>query len=122
MGIGMLSSMGLYASVIDPTKAPIKAGNNGKTVSTLKKLTKKNAKLPSKLFKDLNGNLCFPNLVPIIVEAESPSKSISIPASAIAILKLNMYSVAMIPIKKYKKPRSSSLLLQLVNIVEKMGI
>ena len=121
-GMGMLSSIGLYASVIVPTKAPINAGNNGSSVIALKKLTTKNAKLPSKLFKVLNGNLCLPNLVPIIVEAESPSKSINIPASAIAMLKLNIYSVTIIPIKKYKNPLSSSLLLQLDNIPEKIGI
>ncbi len=119
-GTGMLSSIGLYASVIDPTNAPIIAGNNGSKVRELKKLTTKNARLPSKLFKALNGNLCLPNLVPTIVEAESPNKSINIPASA--MLKLNIYSVAIIPIKKYKNPRSSSCLLQLVNIAEKNGI
>ncbi len=122
MGTGMLSSIGLYASVIVPTKAPNNTGNTGSKVSALKKLTKKNAKLPSKLFKDLNGNLCFPYFVPTIVEAESPSISINIPASAIAMLKLNIYRVPIIPIKKYKNPRSSSCLLQLVSISEKIGI
>lgn len=121
-GTGMLSSIGLYASVIDPTNAPIIAGNNGSKVKELKKLTTKNARLPSKLFNALNGNLCLPNLVPTIVEAESPNKSINIPASAIAMLKRNIYNVAIIPIKKYKNPRSSSCLLQLVNIAEKNGI
>ena len=86
IGTVILSSIGLYASVIVPTKAPIHAGNNGSKVMALKKLTIKNAKLPSKLFKLINGNLCLPNLVPIIVDAESPSKSINMPASAIAML------------------------------------
>ena len=100
MGTGILSSIGLYASVIDPTNAPIMAGKNGNKVRELKKLTKKNAKLPSKLFNALNGNLCLPNRVPTIVEAESPNISINIPASAITMLNLNIYNVAIIPIKK----------------------
>ena len=72
IGTVILSSIGLYASAIVPTKAPINAGNNGSKVMALKKLTTKNAKLPSELFKLINGNLCFPNLVPIIVDACIP--------------------------------------------------
>ena len=90
IGTGILSSIGLYASVNAPTKAPINEGNRGSKVNALKNPTNKKAILPSKLFKSLNGSLCLPNLLPTIVEAESPIISINIPASAIAILKLNM--------------------------------
>ena len=118
----MLSSMGLYASVKVPTKAPIIEGKMGSNINELKKPTTRNAKLPSKVFKLLNGTLCLPNFLPISVEAESPSNSINIALFAIAILKLNIYSVAIIPRKKYKNPLSSSLLLHLDNIVERRGI
>ena len=79
MGTGMLSSIGLYASVIAPTNAPIKEGNIGRRVNVLKNPTKTNVKVPSTLFLDFNGNLCFPNFLPTIVDAESPNNSINIP-------------------------------------------
>jgi len=122
IGTVILSSMGLYASVNVPTNAPIIEGIMGSNVKALKNPTIRNAKLPSMLFNLLNGSLCFPNLLPTSVEAESPSKSINIPVLAMAILKLKMYSVAIIPMKKYKKPLSSSLLLHFDKIVERSGM
>ena len=57
IGTGILSSIGLYASVIAPTNAPTTAGSNGSNAKALKKPKTKNAKLPSTLFNALNGSL-----------------------------------------------------------------
>ena len=88
-GIGILSSTGLYASVIAPHNAPINEGISGSWVNAPIRATIKNADVPTTVFLSLNGKRVFPNLFPNMVEAESPSKKISIAALAMAILNLN---------------------------------
>ena len=88
-GIGILSSMGLYASVIAPHKAPTSAGISGSWVNAPISATIKNAEVPTKVFLSLKGNGFFPNFFPNMVDAESPSKKISIAALSMAMLNLN---------------------------------
>jgi len=121
IGMGMLSSIGLYASVSAPANAPITAICGGKKIIVHKSPTTKKARVPSTDLNFFKGNLCFPYFFPTSVEAESPIKSIKMAAYAIEMLKLKIKSVAIIPKKKYKNPLSSSDLLQMDKIVEIRG-
>jgi hypothetical protein len=120
-GIGTLSSIGLWASVKAPAKAPTKAGIRGIWVKETRKPTTKKAKLPSRVLCDWNGNFILPNLFPIRVDAESPKSSMSIAALAMAMLNWKKYRVMMIPMKKNTNPLSSWSRLASRKIVEKKG-
>lgn len=121
IGIGILSSTGLYASVIAPHKAPKNAGSSETWVKAPINDTTKNANVPTYVFLLLNGIRVLPNLFPNIVDAESPNKRIIMAAFAIMILNLNKYKVIIIPIKKYINPLSSSSRLQFLKMNEKKG-